>query len=144
MSEDSEPIVPEQESVAQLSHRRMLWTMAIVIIVGAIASSIYLSARFGAGFLLGGILAFLNYFWLKNSLKKIFDSTAVGAEQRPSFISLNYFLRYLAVGLVIYIIYLSEFVSIIAVLLGMGAFAAAVMIEGLILIFSSISEREEI
>ena len=141
MSGNFEPVVSEQENIAQLSHRRILWAMAIVVICGAITSSILVSLKFGIGFTIGGILAFVNYYWLKNSLKKIFDSAASG--EKPSFLSLNYFLRYAAAGLVIYIIYLSEAVPIIAVLLGLGVFAAGIVIEGLILIFSSISKREE-
>lgn len=141
MSGNSEPVVSEQENIAQLSHRRILWAMAVVVILGAITSSILVSLKFGIGFTIGGILAFVNYYWLKNSLKKIFDSAAGG--EKPSFLSLNYFLRYAAVGLVIYIIYLSEAVPIIAVLLGLGVFAAGIVIEGLILIFSSVSKREE-
>ncbi|MGI8494040.1 MAG: ATP synthase subunit I [Pyrinomonadaceae bacterium] len=141
MSENTEPVATEYTNPVQLSHGRILWAMAIVVLLGAITSSIFVSLRFGAGFTIGGILAFVNYYWLKNSLKKIFDSAAGG--EKPSFLSLNYFLRYAAVGLVIYIIYLSEVVPIIAVLLGLGVFAAGIVIEGLILIFSSISKREE-
>lgn len=144
MSENSEPIVTEQKINGQLSHKRILWVMAIVIIVGAIVSSIFVSARFAAGFVLGGIAAFINYFWLKNSLKKVFDAANGGEDARPSFLSLNYFLRYLAFGLFIYIVYLTNWVSMIAFLLGAGVFAAAIVIEGLILVLSSISKREEV
>ena len=141
MSENSEPVATEYTKPVQLSHGRVLWAMAFVVLIGAITSAILVSLRFGAGFTIGGILAFVNYYWLENSLKKIFDSAASG--EKPSFLSLNYFLRYAAAALIIYIIYLSEAVPIIAVLLGLGVFAAAIVIEGLILIFSSISKREE-
>ena len=141
MSEKSEPAATEQNP-ARLSHQRILFAMAAVVIVGAIACSIFVSGRFGLGFIIGGVLAFFNYFWLKNSLKRIFENAGEGGE-KPSFLTGNYFLRYAAIGLFIYFVYVTDAVPIVAVLLGLGAFAAAILIEGLILVFSSISKREE-
>jgi hypothetical protein len=141
MSGNSEPSAIEKETIAPLSHRRILWTMAIVVFVAAILSLVFVSWQFSLGFIIGGILAFLNYYWLKVSLKRIFDR-AIGGE-KPRFLVANYFLRYLAIGAVVYIAYLTEAVSIIAVVLGLGVFAVAIVIEGFIRMFSSISKREE-
>jgi hypothetical protein len=145
MSGNSEPSAFEPETIAPLSHRRILWTMAIIVFVGAIASFVFISRQFGAGFTIGGSLAFLNYYWLKRSLKKIFDGVIASAEtgEKPRFLAVNYFLRYLGVGALIYIVYLTEAVSMVAVLLGLCVFAVAIVIEGFIRMFSSISKREE-
>lgn len=142
MSGNSEPIAADQEKSLSLSHTRILWTMLIVVILGAIASFIFIDASFGWGILIGGILSFLNYYWLKKTLKDIFSVAAEGG--RPSFLTLNYMLRYLGLGIAIWIIYEIKIVSIIAVLLGMTAFAIAILIEGLIIIFLSFSKREEL
>lgn len=115
--------------------------MAGVVLIGTIAGFIFADAGFGVGFLIGGVLAFVNYFWLKSALKNVFEKTAEGAN--ASFLTLNYFLRYAAIGFVLYAIYLTAKISMIAVLLGAGAFAFAVLIEGLIIIFLSFSKREE-
>ena len=142
MSEISKPVAIEPEMLPQLSHRRILWTMAIVVITASILSSVFVSRQFGLGLLTGGILAFLNYYWLKISLKRIFDNAIAG--EKPSFLSLNYFLRYLGLGLVIYIIYLTQVVPVVSVLLGLCVFAIAIVIEGFLKILSSISKREEL
>ena len=142
MSENSEPITTEQETLPPLSHRRILWTMGVVIFIATILFTFFVSWQFGLGFAIGEILAFLNYYWLKVSLKRIFDKVT-SSEEKPRFITLNYFLRYLAIGTFIYIVYLTEFVPIVAVLLGLCVFAAAIVIEGFLRILSSISKREE-
>ena len=138
MSGNSEPIAIEPETIAPLSHRRILWTMAIVVLIGAIAGFAFVSWQFGAGFIIGGSLAFLNYYWLKQSLKRIFERAAGG--EKSNFLSINYFLRYLGVGLLIYIVYLTEAVSMVAVLLGLCVFAVAIVVEGLLRILSSVSK----
>lgn len=145
MSENLEPIAARQETVVPLSHRRILRTMGIIVCAGAISSFVFVSRQFGAGFIIGGLLAFLNYYWLKASLKRIFDRAIASAEsgEKPRFLAVNYFLRYLGIGTVLYIVYLTEVVSMVAVLLGLCVFAVAIVIEGFIRMFSSISKREE-
>ena len=142
MSGNSEPIAADQEKLVSLSHTRILWTMAIVVILGAIAGFILIDTGFGWGILIGGILSFLNYYWLKKSLRDIFSGDAEGS--RPSFLTLNYILRYVGLALAIWVLYEIKFFSIIAVLLGMASFAIAILIEGLIIIFTSFSKREEL
>jgi hypothetical protein len=138
MSENSEPVAVEQEKIAPLSHRRILWTMAIIVLIGAL----FCSGRFGLGFLIGGILAFLNYYWLKISLKKIFDKAIESAAsgEKPRFLATGYFLRYLGMGAILYIVYLSNAVPIVSVLLGLCVFALAIVIEGILRILSGISK----
>lgn len=141
MSGNSKPAAIEQETLRPLSHRRILWTMGAVVFIAAILTSVFVSWQFGLGFAIGGILAFLNYYWLKISLKRIFDK-AVGGE-KPSFLGAGYFLRYLAFAAIIGVIYLTRVVPVVAVLLGLCVFAVAIVFEGLLRILSSISKREE-
>jgi hypothetical protein len=145
MSEDSEPIAIEQKNFPPLSHSRILRAMGIITLIAAIICGIFISLQFGAGVLLGGILAFLNYYWLKVSLKRIFDKAISSAEsgEKPRFLAVSYFLRYLGVGAVIYLVYVTQVVPMVAFLLGLCVFALAIVIEGFLRILSSISKREE-
>lgn len=140
MSGNSEPVAAEQIKSVSLSHARILWTMGLVVIAGTIAGFIFVGARFGLGILLGGGLAFVNYYWLKRSLRSTFEKSGGG---KSHFLSAGYFLRYAAAAFVLYVIYLSGGVPVIAVLFGWAAFAPAVFVEGLILIFSSIFRRRK-
>jgi len=53
-------------------------------------------------------------------------------------------LRYAVFGLVLAVVYLTNIVPIIAVLLGLSSFAFALTIEGFIRIFSSFFNNKEI
>lgn len=141
MSGNSEPDAAEAENAAPLSLKRIVWTMVIVVLIGAAAGFIFINARFGTGFLIGGILAFVNYYWLKSALKNVFEKSPEGVKSGT--LTISYLLRYAALGAALWIIYLSGLISMIAVLLGMGAFALATLVEGLIIIFLSFSKREE-
>jgi hypothetical protein len=103
--------------------------MAAVIVFGTIAGLIFISASVGFGVLIGGLLAYANYFWQKHSIKAIFDRAVHG--HKPRFLALRYLLRYVALGGVLTLIYFTQTVSIFAVIFGLSSFAAAVMIEGL-------------
>jgi hypothetical protein len=142
MSEISEPVASEEnEHAPRLSHRRILWIMAIVLAIAVALSLIYAQRDFTLGLIIGGILAFLNYFWLKSSLKNIFDTMAVG--EKPRFLAARYFLRYATLGAVAAVVFITEIVSIVAVLLGLSSIALAIVVEGLIRIFTSDSSKRE-
>ncbi len=134
MSDDTEPA--ESQNIMPLSHPRILVIMALLGLLGSIAGFAFVSATFGFGVLIGSILAFINYYWLKGSLKKIFDDAAEG--EKPKLLALRYFTRYLVLGAIIAVIYATGAVSIVGVILGMAGFGFAVVVDGFIRIFSGI------
>jgi len=140
MSENSEQTA--EQTIQTLSHRRILTIMAAVIIVSVLLGFIFISAFFAGGVLIGGILSFVNYYWLKQSLKRIFDRAVIG--EQPRFLATKYFLRYIVFGIILAIIYLTKTVSVAAVLLGLGSFAFAIVIEGFIRLFSGLFKKREI
>lgn len=142
MSDEIEPVVPVEQAIVPLSHRRILVIMAVIGLAGSIVGSALVTVSFGAGVFIGSVLAFINYFWLKGSLKKIF-ALAVETGERPRLLALKYFARYIVLGAVVAIIYATGVVSIVGVILGMGVFGFAVVIEGILRIFSNpVSEKE--
>ncbi len=80
MSEADNIIETEQPTPTVLSHRRILWTMGAVALLSSLAGFIFVSWQFGLGVVLGGVLSLVNYYWLKISLKKIFDQAVGGRE----------------------------------------------------------------
>lgn len=139
MSEDSEQRETGDAQAVSLSHRRILWTMLFVAIVGAVFGVWFVSWQFGLGVFTGGALAFLNYFWLKNSLRAVFERE-VHAD-RPKFLAGKYFLRYLVFGAVLLIVFLTKTLPVTSVILGLASFAFAVLIEGLARIFSTFIKK---
>lgn len=140
MSEDSEPLTIIEQAPPALSHRGLLIKMAVVVIAGALVGFVFLSAKAGFGVLIGGVLAYANYFWQKRSIEAIFDQAREG--QRSRFLSARYILRYVGLGAAVGIIYLTQMVSMFAVVFGLASFAIAVVVEGFTSIFSG-SNRQE-
>ena len=142
MSDEIEPAVTDEQAIVPLSHRRILVIMAVIGLAGSIAGSALVSVSFGVGIFIGSVLAFVNYYWLKVSLKKIFALAAETGE-RPRLLAVKYFARYIVLGLVVALLYATGAVSIVGVILGMGAFGFAVVIEGILRIFTNpVSEKE--
>lgn len=136
MSDDYEQDATGQSNIALLSHQRILWTMAFVVILGSIAGFVFVSRQFGFGVVIGGTLSFINYLWLKLSLRKVFDNAADGT--RPGFLAVRYFARYAALAGVLGIVFLLKVIPVVAVIAGLSSFAVAIVIEGFLRLFSSL------
>ena len=143
MSEPADNAATTPPETISISHRRILWTLGAVTIILAIAGIWLDSWEFGLGVVVGGVLAIVNYYWLKVSLKRVFVQIAEGGE-RPQFLAIRYFGRYLTLGAVLLIIFLTKSVPVLAVVLGLASFALAIVVEGLILIFASFFKSEKL
>jgi len=126
MSGISEPVPPP-------THGRILLIMAVLGAIGAITGAVVVSIESGIGVLVGTGLAFLNYYWLRYSLRKVFADAAEG--EKPKISALRYISRYLALAAVIAAIYATGVLPIVPVILGLGAFGFAVVVDGIIRIF---------
>lgn len=140
MSDEIVPLTSEDRLPPELSHRRILILMAAIIVAGAICGIAFASARFGLGVLVGGVMSFTNYFWQRNSTRAIFAQAVNG--ERPMLLAVRYILRYVIFGLVLWFFQATGAFPIVAVVLGLAAFAFAIVIEGMIGIFSSSNGQE--
>jgi ATP synthase I chain len=140
MGDNSEPLTAREVASPALSHKRILIEMAAIILGGSLVGLIFFSIRAGAGVVIGGALGFANYFWQKRSLKAIFDRAVDG--KRSRFLAIRYIGRYVVLGGALTAIYWTASVSIYAVIFGLASFSLAVMIDGLISIFSSTDRQE--
>jgi hypothetical protein len=118
----------------EISNRSILVLMGILIVSGAAACSLAIGVRFGLGVLLGGALALLNYFWLDSSLKALFGGEST---TRVPLLALKYVLRYVVIGAVLFLVYVTDVVPVVSVIAGLASFAIAVVIQGLKNIFIS-------
>ncbi len=134
MSDNVERGAPAKGTVKPLSHGQILRLMAIVGIAGAVIGWIFVSAFFAAGVFIGTLLAFINYYWLKRSLMNVFAAAAEMGD-RPRWLGLRYIGRYVVLAAVVAIFYVTNTVSVVGLILGMGTFGFAVVFEGIIKIF---------
>jgi len=130
MNGNSEYTQAEPVEVRPPSHSRILVIMAVLGIAGAIAGAAIISPGFGLGILFGTGLAFVNYYWLKHSLQKVFDAAADG--EKPKISAFRYILRYVTLAAIIAIVFVTDVLPVVAVILGLGAFGFAVVVDGVI------------
>jgi len=127
VSVDLDPDGPDRPLTTEARNDRILVILAVLSIGGSIASAVLVDARFGLGVLVGCVLAFANYFWMRRSLRAIFSTAAEG--QRPSFIGAGYFIRYLVLGGIVAFFHVFGLLPIAAVLVGMAGFGFAILFE---------------
>ena len=135
MSENLEPADSDQQLTTPPRNERILVILAFLSVGGSVAGAATVSARFGLAILVGCVFAFVNYYWMQHSLKKIFSSTAEG--EKPRFLGAGYFLRYLVLGTVVAFIYTLDLLPISGLLLGMAGFGFAILIEGFLRVIKS-------
>ena len=127
MSADFEPDDPDQPLTTEARNDRILVILAVLGVGGSIAGAVLVDARFGLGVLVGCVLAFANYFWMRRSLRAIFSTAAEG--QKPSFVGAGYFIRYLVFGGIVAFFHVFGILPIAAVLVGMAGFGFAILFE---------------
>ena len=135
MSEDRDPVDTDQQLTTTPRNERILVILAVLSVGGSIAGAALVSARFGLSLLVGCVLAFVNYYWMQRSLKKIFSKAAEG--NKPTFLGAGYFIRYLVLGCVVAFFYVSQLLSVAGILIGMAGFGFAVLIEGFLIVFNT-------
>lgn len=117
------------------SRARIFALMAVAIAAAAVAGLIFGNVRFCVGIVVGGLLSVVNFVWLESSTKGLFAQQAEG--RRSIFPAARFILRYLALGVVLWGIYKLDVLPIAAVLIGLSAFAVAVVLDGFNSIFKS-------
>ncbi|MEO5858126.1 MAG: ATP synthase subunit I [Pyrinomonadaceae bacterium] len=135
MNEDLEPPGSDQQLTTPPRNERILVILAVLSVGGSIAGTAAVSARFGLAVVIGCVLAFVNYFWMQRSLKKIFSSAAEG--EKPRFLGHGYFVRYVILACVVAFFYTLDLLPISGLLLGMAGFGFAILVEGFLRVFNS-------
>lgn len=124
-----------------ISQTRLLVSMAAFLVVLLVGSLFIAPWRVSVGLLLGGILSFLNFYWIKISLESVLNRAAT--EQKASFNASFYILRYAVIAIIIFIAAQFNIASVAATLLGLLSFAFAVLLEAIIQLYLTIVNREE-
>src|SRR5204863_7300157 len=126
MGEDLHPLTTDK-GTHPISHREILIVMGAVVVESTIAGFIFGGKAFGFGVIFGGILAYANYFWLERSTRAMFVNADMAS---TGLLAAKYILRYIALGAVLLLIYMVNVIPVAAVILGLSAFAFAVVIQG--------------
>lgn len=138
-------ISPEMQAsdAALTALERRLWRNMAVSLAAAVFGSILVAPwRVTTGLALGGVLAFLNYHWMRTSLASMFGPTELTGAP-PVWNGPRFVLRYFIVGSVICGVSAFNLISIPAAIAGLCAFAVALTLEGFGQLFAALFKREE-
>jgi hypothetical protein len=110
----------------ELVERRVWRNSFAVIVLGLIIAAVLANRQFTLGLVVGSALSLINYKWLHTSVKDILSETTGKA---PPGTAMMFIIRWLVIGLVIYLLNLTGWFDPVGMLAGLFAPALAVMIE---------------
>jgi len=90
------------------------WVVLCVFFVGSL---LFLSGSFAMGVLLGGLIAILNFRWLSRDLRITFLKHA---DRAKPFIIVKYYIRFIFMGIVLFIVITRLQVDVLGLLLGLS------------------------
>ena len=127
------------------AERRIEWLTILVGTVGALFVAVRWGWRSGVGVALGTALTWLNFRWLKQgvgALVKLSTAQAGSEHARvPGSVYVKFFGRFALLLVVVYVILSRSLLPVAAVLGGLFAVVAAVMLE---LIFELLGGKKEV
>lgn len=114
---------PSQISVGKVE--RKAWVLTLLMVI---ASFIFKSLHVTMGIALGGVLAILNYYWLKKFVLIIFEKKKGKVTKISGFL---YFFKYVITGAIIFIVIKYKIVNVFGLLAGLLVIIIAITIEGM-------------
>jgi ATP synthase I chain len=131
---DTEPIIaspdPAAEKFYSAAMDRIRRFMAVIGAVATLVVWLALGWRFGIGVLLGCVLAWLNFYWLKHAVAAVADRvTRTGRGQGTGGVVARFVLRYAFIALGGYAIFTVSRDSLYGLLGGLFLTVAAILCE---------------
>jgi hypothetical protein len=123
------------EAVERRVWRNIFAVVAIAVVIAAIVADL----TFMLGLVLGGGLALLNYKWLHSSLRA---AIGAGGEKAPPGTIIRFVVRWLVIAAAAWAASKTGYFDPIAILAGLFAPAAAVMIEAAYIAYKSFRKGE--
>jgi hypothetical protein len=134
-NKDAHLALTAPEAVERRVWRNIFAVVAISVVIAALTSDL----KFMLGLVLGGGLALLNYKWLHSSLRAVL---ATGQEKTPPGTMIKFVVRWLMIAAIAWAANLTGYFNPVAILAGLFAPAAAVMIEAAYVAFVNLRTRE--
>ncbi len=115
---------------AAITLRRMFTVMVALLIAVTPLLWVRYSAGMALSFVIGGAIALINFFWLKQTVMVMVEAVAVGGKKRSAAgIVLRFVLRYVLIGVAAYVIFKSSAMSLYGLCAGLSLPVGAVLIE---------------
>jgi small-conductance mechanosensitive channel len=113
------------------SERRISWLTLVLGAVAALPVAYFAGWRWGTGILIGAILAWFNFRWLRQGLEALTEAAKAQASQQEVRVPIGtYFralFRYGLIALAVYVIFEYLHVPLLSMIVGLCALGAATM-----------------
>jgi hypothetical protein len=120
--------------------RRVLRNIVAVVALAVVAAAFLAERTFMLGLVLGGALALLNYKWLHSSLRAVL---AEGDQKASPGTMIKFVVRWLVIAAIAWAANRTGYFDAVAILAGLMAPAAAVMIEAAYVAYRTMRTRGE-
>ena len=114
---------------------RLPYWMTAAAVAATVAMLASGRVRFGVGFGLGAALAILNYYWLRQAVRALFDAAHVRVPRR---LILKFVVRYPLAFAAVYLFYYTGWLPFGAVLAGLFVPTAGVLMEAVVQVGSGL------
>lgn len=122
----------------ELVERRVWRNSFAVIVLALIIAAVLANLKFTLGLIVGSALSLINYKWLHTSVK---DALSESKGKAPPGTAMMFIIRWIVIGLVIYLLNLTGWFDPVGMLAGLFAPALAVMIEAGYVTYKTITQR---
>jgi small-conductance mechanosensitive channel len=113
------------------TERRISWMTLVLGVLAALPVTYFAGWRWGVGILIGAILAWFNFRWLREGLEALSDAAKAQASQQEVRVPIGtYFralFRYGLIALAVYVNFEYLHVPVLSMILGLCALGAATM-----------------
>jgi small-conductance mechanosensitive channel len=124
-----------------LTERRIARLTLVLGAIAAAGASLLFSIRVGAGVLIGALLAWVNFRWLKSALDTVTRAAAAQAESSKARVPIGSLFgliaRYFLIAVSVYVIFTFFRIPILSMLVGLCALGAATIGASLYEVFQS-------
>lgn len=97
----------------------------IILAIIFIPSLIFGTFKFSLGVLLGGFISILNFYWMKRSLKSVFEKLSGNVKGAVVF---KYFIRLTFTAIVLYFLISNDTVNIIGLIIGLSVVVITIVV----------------
>lgn len=94
-----------------------------LLVVLCLTGYLFVSGKFAIGVLAGGILALGNFYWMRNTLRRVLH---LQPGQASSFAQLRYLLRLAFAALVLYVLIVHASIDITGLILGLSVLVVTI------------------
>jgi hypothetical protein len=124
-----------------LTERRIARLTLLLGVTASVGACLLFSIRVGAGVLIGAVLAWINFRWLKSALDTVARAATAQSEASKARVPLGSVLgligRYLLLAVSVYVIFIFLGIPILSMLVGLCALGVATIVASLYEVFQS-------